>query len=61
MAAQDGGSLAELFYKSMFLSDDPGILILRSMRALRDAVGSLGKMKSLLLEQWVNFIVHYGT
>jgi CHAT domain-containing protein len=60
MADEDGEGLAELFYKSMFSSDEPGVPYHeRSARALRDAVQSLRRKKRLPLEQWVNF-VHYG-
>ena len=60
MADQDGSDLAELFYKSLFSSDEPGVPYYeRSARALRDAVQALRKKKNLPLEQWVNF-VHYG-
>ena len=60
MADQDGGDLAELFYKSMFSTDQAGVPYYeRSARALRDAVRALRKKKNPPLEQWVNF-VHYG-
>ena len=60
MADEDGGDLTELFYTSMFSSGEPEVPYHeRSARALRDAVRSLRKKKSLPLEQWVNF-VHYG-
>jgi len=60
MADQDGGDLAELFYGSMFSTDQAGVPYYeRSARALRDAVRALRKKKNLPLEQWVNF-VHYG-
>jgi len=60
MADQDGGDLANHFYRSMFSSDEPGVPYHeRSARALRDAVQSMRKEKRLPLEQWVNF-VHYG-
>ena len=60
MADQDGGDLAELFYESMFSTDQPDVPYYeRSARSLRDAVRALRKKKKLPLEQWVNF-VHYG-
>ena len=60
MADQDGSDLAELFYLSLFSSDQPGVSYYeRSARVLRDAVQALRKKKNLPLEQWVNF-VHYG-
>jgi len=60
MADQDGSDLADLFYKSMFSTDQAGVPYYeRSAKALRDAVRALRKKKSLSLEQWVNF-VHYG-
>jgi len=60
MADQDGSDLAELFYKSMFSTDQPGVPYYeRSARSLRDAVRALRKKKNIPLEQCVNF-VHYG-
>jgi len=60
MADQDGGDLAEHFYKSMFSADQSGVPYYeRSARSLRDAVRAVRKKKKLPLEQWVNF-VHYG-
>ena len=60
MADEDGGDLTKLFYTSMFSGGGPEVPYHeRSARALRDAVRSLRKKKSLPLEQWVNF-VHFG-
>ena len=60
MADQDGSDLADIFYKSMFSTDQAGVPYYeRSARALRDAVRALRRKKNLPLEQWVNF-VHYG-
>ena len=60
MADEDGGDLATHFYKSIFSSDEPGVLYHeRSARALWDAVRAIRKKKRLPLEQWVNF-VHHG-
>jgi CHAT domain-containing protein len=59
MVDEDGGGLAEHFYKSMFSGHEHGVPYHeRSARALRDAVQAL-REKRLPLEQWVNF-VHYG-
>ena len=60
MADQDGGDLAERFYKSIFSGDKTGLPYYeRSAKALRNAVRAVRKKKRLPLEQWVNF-VHYG-
>jgi len=60
MADEDGRDLAELFYKSLFSSDEQGVPYhQRSARSLRDAVRALRIKQSLPLERWVNF-VHYG-
>ncbi|KAH9970413.1 CHAT domain-containing protein [Lactifluus volemus] len=59
MADQDGQYLAEDFYKSILLSNEPGVPYYeRSARALRDAVKNL-RSKKASLERWVNY-VHYG-
>ncbi|KAH9957181.1 hypothetical protein BGW80DRAFT_1383311 [Lactifluus volemus] len=59
MADEDGQYLAEDFYKSILLSDEPGVPYYeRSARALRDAVKNL-RSKNVSLERWVNY-VHYG-
>ncbi|KAH9961133.1 CHAT domain-containing protein [Lactifluus volemus] len=59
MADEDGQYLAEDFYKSILLSDEPGVPYYeRSARALRDAVKNL-RSKKVPLERWVNY-VHYG-
>ena len=60
MADIDGPDLAVNFYRAVFSNRQEGIPHYeRTAEALRDAVKSLRRKRTMRLERWVNF-VHYG-